>query len=650
MRSGQDSERSSGQAGYRLGRLWAAADLRKVPLRTIIAAIVAVAFFFLAGKLIYRLRDVVLLMLVAGFLALILNPLVLVLQKYVVKRRGFAVTIVGVHRAAGVRRAGRRVRLPARQRDHAPGGQPADLRAATRSRARAGSGSSSQHYHVQQWVQQNAAKLVTFGQNLSKPALAVGKGALSLLIELLTIFILVLMLLLEGPRLRRGVLSLLSPRQAEEAQAIASEVNRSVIGYMLGNFLTSIICGLVVLVDLVALGVPFPLLWALWVALVDFLPMIGGALAGIPVVIFAAFQSLTAGIITLVVFLVYTQLENHILNPVIMSKTVRISPLLVLVSVLVAASLGDWIGGLFGGFVAALLAIPAAGAFQVIAREAWRLTAPPPADEAEAEAMVGGRRRGGRGRGRGRRGEELTSPRSRRCRRGRAGGQGQRSGAEDSGRSRSGSAGRTPAGATVPDARQRLAAPPAVVHEVLQVAPLRPQVALFRLGVVADRDRTDRLVVVRHPERGPEPRHRLRHDPEVHRAEPLVDRGLQDQQRRHPGVDVPERHRPPRLVPVGPALVRPARSGPGTTRLQDMGTMTSGAVCAEEAIAAPATAQNFSLSAASVSTRNACPCENPADGPRSALPRIRVSAACRDRLVGERPHHAPSAAPPLGTP
>ncbi|MDX6417058.1 MAG: hypothetical protein QOG28_1678, partial [Trebonia sp.] len=105
-------------------------------------------------------------------------------------------------------------------------------------------------------------------------------------------------------------------------------------------------------------------------------------------VIFAAFQSLTAGIVTLVVFLVYTQLENHILNPVIMSKTVRISPLLVLVSVLVAASLGDWVGGLFGGFVAALLAIPAAGALQVITREAWRLTAPPPAGEAEEKAVV----------------------------------------------------------------------------------------------------------------------------------------------------------------------------------------------------------------------------------------------------------------------
>jgi hypothetical protein len=86
--------------------------------------------------------------------------------------------------------------------------------------------------------------------------------------------------------------------------------------------------------------------------------------------------------------MVYTQLENHVLNPVIMSKTVRISPLLVLVAVLVAASLGDWVGGLFGGFVAALLAIPVAGALQVIVLEVWRLTGPPPGAEAEADAMI----------------------------------------------------------------------------------------------------------------------------------------------------------------------------------------------------------------------------------------------------------------------
>ena len=138
-------------------------------------------------------------------------------------------------------------------------------------------------------------------------------------------------------------------------------MNRSVSGYMAGNGVTSLAAGIVVLVTLVAMGVPYALLWALWVALVDFLPMIGGALDGIPVILFAAAHSLAAGIVTLVVFVVYTQVENHVLNPAVMSRTVKVNPLLVLVSILVGASIGSWIGGIFGGFVAALLAIPTAG-------------------------------------------------------------------------------------------------------------------------------------------------------------------------------------------------------------------------------------------------------------------------------------------------
>jgi predicted PurR-regulated permease PerM len=380
--------RGKGQLGYRLGRLWAAADLRRVPLRTIITAIVAVAAFYLGAQLIYRLREIFLIILVAGFLALLLNPIAIFCERYLVKRRGFAVGIVAILMIVVFLGLSAAFGYPlVNAITHLANNLPTYV--SNVENGKGWLGKLVKHYHVQTWIQQNASKLASFGANISAPALSVGKSALSLVIELVTIFILVLMLLLEGPKMRRGFLGMLSPAQAREMQAVASEVNRSVIGYMLGNFLTSVIAGLVVLIDLAVLGVPFPLLWALWVALVDFLPMIGGALAGIPVVIFALFaKGLTAGIITLVVFLVYTQTENHILNPVIMSKTVRISPLLVLVSVLVAASLGDWVGGLFGGFVAALLAIPVAGAFQVLVVEAWRLTAPPAERHEEEQAMI----------------------------------------------------------------------------------------------------------------------------------------------------------------------------------------------------------------------------------------------------------------------
>jgi predicted PurR-regulated permease PerM len=359
----------------RRARLWEAAEARRIPLRAILATVAVVALAYVAGKLVYRLRDVILLMVVSGFIALILNPLVLAVQRWGIRRRGLAVTVVTVW--AVLVFAGLAVAFGYPLVDgitHLAHDLPSYVSKAEHGRGWIGH--LVRKYHVEAWVQHNAPKLVSFGQGLAKPALTLGKGALSLVIALLTIFILTVLLLLEGPKLRTGLLGMMAPARAERYSRAAHEVNRSVTGYMVGNFLTSIIAGLVVFVTLLVMGVPFPFLWGLWVALVDFLPMIGGALAGIPTVLFAVAHSLTAGIVTLVVFLVYTQFENHVLNPVVMSKTVRVNPLLVLVSILVGASIGSWIGGTFGAFVAALLAIPAAGALQVIVREVWRDTAP----------------------------------------------------------------------------------------------------------------------------------------------------------------------------------------------------------------------------------------------------------------------------------
>ena len=208
------------------------------------------------------------------------------------------------------------------------------------------------------------------------------------MVELFTIFVLVLLLLLEGPKMWNWTLGQMTPGRKATVTRIAAEISRTVTGYMFGDLLTSLIAGIVVFVTLLIVGVPFPLLWGLWVALVDFLPMIGGALAGIPTVLFAFIHSFTAGIVTAIVFLVYTQIENHVLNPVVMSKTVRINPLLVFTAVLVGASIGSLIGGIFGGFVAALLAIPTAGALQVLVKEIWQATAPsPPEPEAPAASQ-----------------------------------------------------------------------------------------------------------------------------------------------------------------------------------------------------------------------------------------------------------------------
>ena len=377
-------------AEVRLARLWHAADVRHIPLRTIIVTVVVVVVTFLTGKLVYRLRDVVLLIVVAGFIAILLNPMVVFLQRHGVPRRGLAVTVVALWTLLVFIGLAFAFGYPlVNGITHLANGLPSYI--ASAEHGKGWIGHLITKYHIYSWVQRNAPKLVSYAQSLSGPVLSLGKGAASLLIELTTIFILVLLLLLEGPKLRRGILGNLDPRRAANVTRVAAEVNRSVTGYMLGNLLTSLIAGLVVYVTLLVVGVPFPFLWGLWVALVDFLPMIGGALAGIPTVLFAFTHSVTAGVATLVVFLIYTQVENHILNPVVMSKTVKISPLLVLISVLVAASVGSLIGGIFGGFVAAMLAIPAAGALQVLVREAWQATGTPdpyPAGDIEGDSGV----------------------------------------------------------------------------------------------------------------------------------------------------------------------------------------------------------------------------------------------------------------------
>jgi predicted PurR-regulated permease PerM len=363
----------------RLARLWRYADMRHVPLRTIVVTVAVVAATYLAGILIYRLRTLVLLVIVSGFVALLLNPIVVVLQRWI-PRRGLAVSVVTLIALVFFALLAYSFGNPlVNGITHLANKLPGYV--ASAESGKGWLGHLATKYHVQSWVQKNAPKLVTYAESLSKPVLSFGKGAISLLLELFTIFVLVLLLLLEAPRMRVWILSQMRPEGAATVTRIGSDVSKSVAGYMLGNLLTSLIAGTVVYVTLLIVGVPFPLLWGLWVALVDFLPMIGGALAGIPTVIFAAFHSLSAGIATLVVFLVYTQIENHVLNPVVMSRTVKINPLLVLLAVLVGAELGNLVGGLFGGFVAALLAIPAAGALQVLVRELWRATAAPPSPD-----------------------------------------------------------------------------------------------------------------------------------------------------------------------------------------------------------------------------------------------------------------------------
>ena len=370
----------------RPGRLRAAAAARGVPLATILTTVAVVVLTYLAGKLAYRIRDVLLMIAVAGFLSLILNPLVVALQRWRIPRRGWAVALVAAWIVVVFTGLLAAFGYPlAHGVSHFSHGLPSYVQAAEHGRGWIGH--LVTRFHLQAWVARNAPKLGSLGTTLAKPALTAGKGAVSVLATLGTIFALIVLFLLEGPKIREGLLGALPADRAAYYSRVGREISQSATGYAFGNLLTSVIAGLVVFVTLALLGIPFPLLWAVWVALVDFLPMVGGALAGIPTVLFALGHSLTAGIVTAAAFIAYQQIENHVLNPVVMSRTVNVNPLVVLLSILVGTSIGDWVGGFFGSFVAALLSIPVAGAMQVVVRELWHgNTQPAPPDPAAPPA------------------------------------------------------------------------------------------------------------------------------------------------------------------------------------------------------------------------------------------------------------------------
>jgi predicted PurR-regulated permease PerM len=223
-------------------------------------------------------------------------------------------------------------------------------------------------------VQKNAPKLRTAAENLAKPALTVGKAVASTLLGIVTIVFLTMFMMLEAPRLRAGFLGAMRPDRRRTVEDIAHRVSRSVTSYVLGTFALSLLFGVVVLVTLLILGVPFALLIGLWVALVAMIPLVGGLIAGVPSVIIALLHSTTAGVVMLIVFVGFQLIENHFLYPVVMSRTVRMNPLWVLLSVLVGANLGGVFGSTLGALTGALVGIPMGGAIQVIVREVWQRT------------------------------------------------------------------------------------------------------------------------------------------------------------------------------------------------------------------------------------------------------------------------------------
>jgi predicted PurR-regulated permease PerM len=333
----------------------------QVPWRTILATIGCVLAALIAIELVLALQRIIALVVAGTFLAVVLSPAVSGLVK-VGFRRGLAVLVVFLVGLAAFGGLGYLFIHPLYKEAVKLSNDVPGLLARTQE-GKGTLGKLVKKYHLQKTAAQQIPKLRASLGKLGGPAYKVVRRIISGLGGLVTVLVLTFLILLEGPGMVRGALGLLPPERSRRVRGILADVSKSVTGYVLGNVATSLIAGVVCLVALLLTGVPFATVWGVWVAMVDLLPLVGGLLAGVPTVAFAFLHSVSAGIILAIVFLVYQQIENHILNPVIMSRTVRLNPLWVILSVLAGAELAG-IGG-------ALIAIPAAASIQVIVRDVW---------------------------------------------------------------------------------------------------------------------------------------------------------------------------------------------------------------------------------------------------------------------------------------
>jgi predicted PurR-regulated permease PerM len=329
--------------------------------RTILRILLIVICVAITLEVVWIARHVLSWVVIALFLALALNPLVGWIERRTGLSRGPAIGIAYLIVLIAI--AGVGLSFVPKLIDEVNGfvqALPNYVHDLTHGRGRLGF--LERKYHVvekvREQVQQGGAKRLL---GFSGAAISVTKSIISLIAATITIVFLTFFMLLEGTAWMERIYSLFSPESQPRVRRIGYDIYKTVGGYVTGNIVISVIAGASATVVLLIMGVPYAVALGLLVAILDLIPLAGATVAGIVIGIVAFLHSIPAGVVVVIFVIVYQQIENHFLQPVIYGRTVQLSALAVLVSVLVGAELA--------GVLGALAAIPVAGTIQVILRD-----------------------------------------------------------------------------------------------------------------------------------------------------------------------------------------------------------------------------------------------------------------------------------------
>ena len=330
--------------------------------RTVLAVLGIVLAVAALLQVIWLARQVLTWIVIALFFAVALDPFVNFLMRRGIRRRGLAIGVTYLLLAIGIGGLGATfIPTLVSEVNNFIDAVPGYVEDLTEGRGRLGFLETD--YHLVERVREAVE-----GTDLSRilgvsgTAVAVTKGIVTVIVAAVTIIFLTFFMLLEGPTWMDRFYALLPEQSQDKWRGIGRDIYLTVGGYVTGNLLISLIAGISSTVVLLILDIPYAVALGVLVAILDLIPLAGATLAAIIVSTVAFIDSIPAGIIVLIFFIVYQQIENHLLQPLVYSRTVQLSPLAILISVLIGAKLA--------GILGALAAIPMAGAIQVLLR-AW---------------------------------------------------------------------------------------------------------------------------------------------------------------------------------------------------------------------------------------------------------------------------------------
>jgi predicted PurR-regulated permease PerM len=211
----------------------------------------------------------------------------------------------------------------------------------------------------------NALKELAAGlPDAANAVLGIAGGVFGSLLSLVTLTFLALFLLMERPTITDWLFGFAPPSVERRWHPVVEDAISAVSSSLIGNVAISIVAGTVAGVSAWLMGLPFPIVLAVITGFLDLIPQVGATIAAVILVAVALTVSTGAAIVMLVVQLIYQQVENYIVYPIVYRRAVELSAFTTIVSVLIAGSLL--------GVVGAILAVPFAAVIKIVLREASR--------------------------------------------------------------------------------------------------------------------------------------------------------------------------------------------------------------------------------------------------------------------------------------